>query len=356
MMMSTKCDYLLQYLRREINSPIPYDIGFNQNAEKEFSAILKGKTEREYFDCCTRDVRPDLLKARIDYDFSSLYPEGTLKGGLFDEWGILTSTRGKGLVHVINPMSQFEDAKELLDYPFPDYSNSDCYAAMKKNVEEIHRQGLAAVAKAERMIFAMGRDLRGYENHLMDYCDNDEFLDALLDKILECQVSLVKGMAGTGVDIIWLSSDVASQHDVFLRPSVYHEKVAWRMRELFHAAKEVNPEILCSYHCCGNVVPIMNDILEFGIDILNPIQPESLDFPSFKGKYGDKLILWGGISVQHTMPNGTVEDVRAEVRSTGKILGSGGAFVISPSNEITEDIPFENIEAFIDESKRLSAL
>jgi uroporphyrinogen decarboxylase len=76
----------------------------------------------------------------------------------------------------------------------------------------------------------------------------------------------------------------------------------------------------------------MDDILDFGIDILNPLQPESLDFPFFKDKYGDKLILWGGISVQHTMPNGTAEDVRKEVRNAGKILGKGGAFVISPSN------------------------
>ena len=128
------------------------------------------------------------------------------------------------------------------------------------------------------------------------------------------------------------------------------------MRELFHAAKEVNPEILCAYHCCGNVEPIMDDILDFGIDILNPLQPESLDFPSFKSKYGGRLILWGGISVQHTMPHGTAEDVRREVRNAGKILGNGGAFVIAPSNEITEDIPFENIEAFIDESGKLSAL
>ena len=352
--MSSKREYLMQYLRRETKKTIPYDIGFNPNAEKEFAVKLNGKKEREYFDCWTRDVRPDFLKARRNYDFTALYPKNTLVE-YFDEWGIGTSISGKGLVNVVNPMTLFEDAEQLKDYPYPDYSNPDCYTAMKNEVDEIHRQGLAAVAKAERMIFAMGRDLRGYENHLMDYYDNDDFLDFLLNKILECQLTLVKNIAGAGVDIIWLSSDVASQNNVFLRPSVYHEKVAWRMRDLFHAAKDVNPDIFCAYHCCGNVVPIMDDILDFGIDILNPLQPESLDFPSFKSKYGDKLILWGGISVQHTMSHGTVEDVRREVRSTGKILGNGGAFVISPSNEITEDIPFENSEAFIDESKKLFA-
>jgi len=352
--MPTKREYLLRYLRREIKSPIPYDIGFNLNSQKEFATILKGKTEREYFDCCTRDVRPDFLKAQINFDFSSLYPNYIPEGGWFDEWGIYTSIRGNGLVHAQNPMSLFDDPKNFQGYPFPDYNNPACYTAMKKEVDEIHRQGFATVAKAERLIFAMGRDLRGYENHLMDYCNNDVFTDALLDKILECQLSLVRGIAGTGADIIWLSSDVASQNDVFLRPIVYHEKIAWRMRELFHAAKEINPEILCAYHCCGNVAPIMNDILDFGIDILNPIQPESLDLPSFKRKYGDKLILWGGISVQHTLPHGTVEDVRKEVRNTARILGNGGAYVLSPSNEITEDIPFENIEAFIDEAKKLS--
>lgn len=351
--MITEREKILSYIRRETNKPVPYDIGFNTAAEEQYSKILQNKSEREYFGCPTRDVRPNLLKAKCEYNFDFLYPQGVPKGSYIDEWGICTQINEQGLVHVLNPMADFETEKDLIGYPFPEYQNPACYEDMTRQVKDIHANGYVAVAKAERLIFAMGRDLRGYENHMMDYYVNEQFNEALLDKILRCQLDLVRGMAGSGADIIWLSSDVASQENVFLSPDVYSKTVAWRMARLYSAAKEVNPDILCAYHCCGNVVPIMEDILNFGIDILNPIQPESLDFPSFKKAYGDKLIFWGGISVQHVLPHGTQEEVRAAVRDAMAVLGEGGGYVVAPCNEVTEDIPFENLEAFVDEARLL---
>lgn len=350
-----KRDQMLAYLRRETKGPLPYDMGFNPGAEKEHEKRLAGRSERECFDCPTRDVRPDVLKAKRDFDFSALYPQGLPANSYIDEWGIGTQVSENGLVHVINPMADYEEASELKDYPFPDYTNPACYAEMAKQVEAIKARGLVSVAKVERLIFAMGRDLRGYENHLVDYYINEEFNEALLNRIMECQLHLVRGMASSGADVIWLSSDVASQDNVFLGPDVYHRTVAWRMRELYTAAREVNPDILCAYHCCGNVLPIMDDILDFGIHILNPLQPESLDFPSFKQAYGDQLVLWGGISVQHVLPHGTPEEVRQAVRDAVNVLGEGGGYVVSPCNEVTEDIPWENLEALVDEARAIAA-
>lgn len=348
----TRLEQFLRYLRRETAEGIPFDIGFHPNAEKAFAARLGGQSERAYFGCVTRDVRPDFLAAKQIGDAARWYPDGIPEKAFVDEWGICTQISKSGLVHVIPPMSEFESAEQFADYPFPNYQNPACYAKMREQVAEIKASGLVAVAKAERLIFAMGRDLRGYENHLMDYCINEELNEALLDRILECQKELVRGMAATGADILWLSSDVASQDNVFLRPEVYHRTVAWRMAELYRAAKEVNPALLCAYHCCGNVVPIMEDILQFGVDILNPIQPESLNLREFKQNYGDKLVLWGGVSVQHVLPFGTTKEVRAAVRDVCAVLGTGGGFVVSPCNEVTEDIPWENLEAFADEAQR----
>ena len=348
----TERERLLRYLKREDNSFIPFDIGFNTEAKKFFAHKLQGKTEREYFGCQTREVRPDLMKAKQNYDFARFYPDGIPDNSYIDEWGICTCINEKGLVHVINPMKNFSCIEDLAGYPFPDYTRQECYDDMRKQVEKIKKEGFAAVAKTERLIFAMGRDLRGYENHLMDYYINEDFNEALLDAILKCQIELVRGMASTGADIIWLSSDVASQDNVLLNPEVYHKTIAWRMKELYKAAKAVNPDILCAYHCCGNVVPIMDDIIEFEIEILNPIQPESLNLKEFKSRFGNKLVLWGGISVQHTLTKGTTEDVRQSVRDTIDVLGKGGGFVISPCNEVTEDIPWDNLLAFVDESKK----
>lgn len=343
---ATPRERLLRYLRREAREGIPFDLGFNPEAQRVFSARLGGKSEREYFGCPVRSLHPDLLAAKQEYPFEQFYPQGIPEGAFIDEWGICTTER-HGLVHVLNPMKDFSDPEELKTYPFPDYSRPACYERARQAVEAWHAAGLPVIIKAERLIFAMGRDLRGYENHLMDYCIDPEFNEALLDRILACQKQMVAGMAATGADILWLSSDVASQTNVFLRPSLYHETVAWRMKALYEEARRVNPEILCAYHCCGNVEPIMEDILDFGIQILNPIQPESLDLARFKEKYGDRLILWGGLSVQNTFPRGTPEDVRAELENACRILGQDGGYVAAPCNEITEDIPWENLVAFV---------
>lgn len=348
-------DLFLRYLRREPAEGIPFDIGFNANAEKTFATNLAGQNERAYFGCVTRDVRPDFMAAKQSGDAARWYPGGIPANAYVDEWGICTQVSEGGLVHVISPMSEFESVEELAGYPFPNYKNPACYTKMRQQVAKIKASGLVAVAKAERLIFAMGRDLRGYENHLMDYYINEELNEALLDHILECQKDLVRGMAATGADILWLSSDVASQDNVFLRPEVYHKTVAWRMAELYRVAKEENPDILCAYHCCGNVVPIMEDILQFGVEILNPIQPESLNLAEFKQHYGNQLVLWGGVSVQHVLPFGTADEVRAAVRDTCAVLGTGGGFVMSPCNEVTEDIPWKNLEAFADEARRFGA-
>lgn len=351
MMECTMREHLLRYLRREIKNGIPFDLGFNPEANRKYGTFLNGQTEREYFNCPVRSLHPDLLLAKRDFDPQMLYPEGIPGDAYIDEWGICT-TEHNGLVYVQNPMKDYESIEDLASYPFPDYSRSECYERAAKKVEEYHAQGLPVIIKAERLIFAMGRDLRGYENHLMDYYINPEFNEALLDKILECQKQMVRGMASTKADILWLSSDVASQTNVFIRPEVYHNTIAWRMKALYEEARRVNPDILCAYHCCGNVEPIMDDILDFGIQILNPIQPESLNLPEFKKKYGEKLILWGGLSVQKTFPYGTPEDVRTELENVCRILGSGGGYVASPSNEITEDIPWENIRAFCDAARK----
>ena len=345
-------DRVLRYLRREATDGIPFDIEFNGMTEKVYAKELQGMKEKEFFNCPTRDVHPDLSKAKQHYDFESLYKDYD-KDASIDEWGIRTCVYPNGVSRTDNPMKDFCSAEALRDYPFPDYANPACYTSMKQAISKIKSQGHVAIANAARFIFAMGRELRGYENHMMDYYINQEFNEALLNQIMECQMELVKQMALAKPDILWLCSDVASQDNVLLNPKVYRETVAWRMKKLFFSAKRANPDILCLYHCCGNVMPIIDDIVDFGTDILNPIQPESLNFKQLKKEYGDKLVFWGGVSCQKTMPRGKPEDIKREIQNVSTILGDNGGFVISPSNLVTPDTPWENITAFVEEAKKL---
>jgi uroporphyrinogen decarboxylase len=123
------------------------------------------------------------------------------------------------------------------------------------------------------------------------------------------------------------------------------------LASVIEAAKEANPEVLIFYHSCGYIEPIIPDLIEIGVDILNPVQPESMDPERIKKLYGNELAFWGTIGTQTTLPFGTPDEVRQEVKRMIETVGDGGGLLISPTHVIEPDVPWENIMAFVDAVK-----
>ena len=118
------------------------------------------------------------------------------------------------------------------------------------------------------------------------------------------------------------------------------------MAKLYSELKSINPGLKIAYHTDGNVYPIIDDLVEIGLDILNPIQPKSMDPYLIKKKYGKDLTLWGTVDIQETLPFGTTEDVEKEVRGRIKNLAPGGGFIISPTHHVQIDTPLDNFFTF----------
>ena len=128
-------------------------------------------------------------------------------------------------------------------------------------------------------------------------------------------------------------------------------------RELIRPGQQVQFDLIRSagkkvmVHSCGDIVKILDDLTEMGVDILNPVQPECMDLAFLKENYGDKLTFWGGISTQDTLPYGTPEDVRRETERVIRLMGEGGGYITCSSQEIQTDVPYENLKALIDTAK-----
>jgi uroporphyrinogen decarboxylase len=120
------------------------------------------------------------------------------------------------------------------------------------------------------------------------------------------------------------------------------------------AAKTANPDIIVSYHSCGYVEPFIPDLIEVGVDVLNPVQPECMSFEKIHAEYGDVLSFWGTIGTQTTMPFGSPDDVRKEVIKNLKIAGAKGGLLCTPTHLLEPEVPWENIEAYIDACKNFS--
>jgi uroporphyrinogen decarboxylase len=133
---------------------------------------------------------------------------------------------------------------------------------------------------------------------------------------------------------------------LIISPPLWRRHIKPRMKTIIESAKKKGVYVL--YHTDGNCEPIIPDLIEIGVDILNPIQPECMDPAKIKEQYGEKLTLSGTISIQDTLPRGTVEDVRSEVKARIRTCGQGGGLIISPSNQVLLDTKVENFLAIYD--------
>ena len=162
-------------------------------------------------------------------------------------------------------------------------------------------------------------------------------------------------MIEMGADVLCCGDDFGSQTSLMMDQNTFRRVFKPRIKEMFAEYRKVNPNIKIAWHTCGAVKPIIPDFIELGLDFLNPIQPLARDMEpqQLKDEFGRDLGFFGGICVQDLLPNGTPEEVEAEVIRRAGILGKGGGYIIAPAHNIQEDTSMENIMALFDTVKEL---
>jgi uroporphyrinogen-III decarboxylase len=158
-------------------------------------------------------------------------------------------------------------------------------------------------------------------------------------------------MVGLGVDVIWIGDDFGMQDGMIISPQLFREFFKPRYAYLFSKWKTLNPNVKIAFHSDGNIFPIIPDLIEVGLDILNPVQPKSMDPAKVKKMYGDKLSFWGPVDIQEVLPFGTPQDVANEVKLRLRTVGKGGGLIIAPAHNIQSQVPLENILAFYETAK-----
>lgn len=263
-----------------------------------------------------------------------------------DEWGIgYLSGELFHFTRMLHPMKGFTSIKEIESYPFPEIVDSQL---LEDKVSHLKNAGYYVTGNIAQFIFETAWYLRDMDELLMDFMVNKDFAAALLEKIMVIKQAMAINLVKAGVDQINMGDDVGMQNTMIMSPETWREWLKPYLKRLIAPLKKLNPELHVFYHSDGWLEPIIPDLLEVGIDILNPVQPECMDPEKLKSEYGDKLSFWGTISDQTTMIGGTPDDVTEEVRKRVEILGSNGGLVLSPSNCIMPDMPWQNILALFD--------
>ncbi len=151
------------------------------------------------------------------------------------------------------------------------------------------------------------------------------------------------------IDGMLLGSDWGSQLDLLMSPAAWEDMIRPGEQKEYDLVHSYGKDVWI--HSCGNITKIIPSLIEMGVDVLNPIQPEAMDIEKLKSEYGDRISFWGGVGTQKILPMGTAEEVKEEVRRLRELMSPGGGYVLAPSQEIQGDVPADNIIAFIEAAK-----
>ncbi|MCE5238731.1 uroporphyrinogen decarboxylase family protein [bacterium] len=309
----------------------PYVIDFTQKARAAMDAAY-GDSYRPLIDNAIHKVTAK-LGPRAQWLSNTVYQ---------DEWGVhWDRSLDPDIGNVCNRVLPERD---LSGFTPPDPWAPDKFATMTEQIAA--GEGKFIRLSIAFTLFERAWSLRGMEDLMLDMLEAPAFVDELLDAICEYNLALIMQAVRFPIDAVHFPDDWGDQRGVMMGPRLWERFLQPRVQRMFDAAKQGGKFV--SIHCCGKVQELFPRLIEMGLDLFNPFQPEVMDPFEMKQQFGDRLSFWGGVSTQRLLPFGTPEQVRAEARRLIHEVGRDGGYVISPAHQIPGDARPGNVMALIE--------
>ena len=355
---------------------VPFDLGssfatgITKNAYINLARYLGVEEEEiEFFDTVQQLVYPsERLLEKLSVDTRGVVPNIVRKnpeieekedGKYFtDEWGIRWKMPKDGFYFDIveSPLSGNITEEDIEKFPWPDPTSPHLFDGVVEKAKKYYGNGYAVMLESFCSgIFEMSCRLRGYEQFYTDLAINPEIACKIMDKIVELKIKFYEEASkkiGKYIQFIREGDDIAGQKNLLISPKMYSEYIKPRHKQLFEAQKKYFPEpFFIFFHSDGAIYKIIPDFIEIGVEILNPVQitDEGITLEKLKKEFGKYLTFWGGgIDTQHTLPKGSKEEIREEVKKRIEILSQGGGFIFNTIHNIQDDVPPENIITMVE--------
>lgn len=251
---------------------------------------------------------------------------------------------------VSDPPLAEANVSDLKTHPWPDPDDPGRYEGLAEEVKDTYNNtpyalmGDCVIKGFWEPMFL----LRGVEQSLMDLVINKDFVHALMEILFDLNTAIARQfleITGPYLSVFRTADDVAAQKSSLMSPDTYREMIK-PYHQRFNAFVKQHTDAKIFYHSCGNVVQLLDELIDAGFEILNPVQVAAFDDPAaVKAAYGGRLTFWGGIDTQRVLPNGTPQEVQEEVKLRIQQFGPGGGFVAAAVHNMQPDIPPENILA-----------
>lgn len=274
-------------------------------------------------------------------------------GWLEDEYGICRVPNKNRLywLYTYHPLAE-AGLDEVKKYEFPNPNLKERYQNIYSDVTRI---GDSYFTIAELWnIFKTSWEFRGFEKYLLDLSLQPKLVETLADRVVEHRIEQSRQIAKCGIDMLFIMGDIATQNSMMLSPALWRHYFKPRLKTWIREIRREFPNLYFMFHSDGNIESVFEDLIEIGFDVIDPIQPESMDVVDIKHRFGDRVCLHGTISCQKTLPYGTPEDVAAEVTEHIDKCGKDGGLILAPSNTVQPDVSVEKILTLYSTAKNFS--
>jgi uroporphyrinogen decarboxylase len=345
----TNRENILRSLRRQQPERVGFDFVLSPALLAEFTRRTGSEDYAEYYNFPIRDLPINATRLQTDYSgYFDHLPPGTRPLDWNPEWGVMGAPGATAhFLEMLHPMASFTSPAQITDYPWPDFLADYRWTGVAEHAASLKARDLVCAGFLAMTIFEIAWYLRGMDTFMEDLICGEPSAFLLMDHITEIRVGMARRFAASGADVLMLGDDVATQLDMMISPELWRDTIKPRLARVIRAAKEVNPAILIFYHGDGNMERIIPELIEIGVEILNPVQPECMDPLLIKQRFGDRLALWGCVGTQTTMPFETPEGVRQKCHELIRTVGEGGGLFLAPTHTLEPDVPWQNVEAFI---------
>lgn len=249
-----------------------------------------------------------------------------------------------------NPLALARSLDDLRNFSFPDVHAPYQVEGLAHQVQGLHQRGLAAGGNLPHLggeLFEAAWRLRGLENFLLDLLERPDWAHFLLDRLTELACRNAQTLAAAGIDVLALDDDIGMPGTMMISPAMWRTFFKPRLARIIQAARAIKPELPVLYHSDGYFEPIIADLIEIGVNAINPLQPEYMDAVRIRQQFGPRLVLWGTVGRQTTFSFATPAEIRQEVKQRVETLGRAG-LILCPAYDIDEpDVPGANIAAFL---------
>jgi len=354
---------------------VPVDLGgsvsgIHSGAYEKLIRLLGLKVEVKIGDKIQQLAKPDepvLERLGVDFRHVSL-KKGFFMGGtdrfddpsgrpyFIDDWGIKWGKNPYYYDMVDRPLKD-ATIEDLENFPWPDPNDPARYDGLREDAKNLFQDTDYAIVTDAIFggLFECAWWLRGFEKFNVDMYKRPDFTELLLDKILELYMGFYGrylDAVGDYVQMVELGDDLGAQTGPIMSPAMlrkYFKPRYKRLYDMIHSKTRAK----VFHHTCGSVYPFIKELIEVGVDVLNPIQPLAamMDIGRIKREFGHILSLHGGIDIQRTLPYGAREDVVAEVKRVIRLAAPNGGYILAGAHNIQADTPVENIYAMFETAK-----